>query len=165
MDILKIGFAIVVIVLAIFAAGCVGPHSTPAPTPTLVPSTQVPEPPRNDNAIFMQLMEEMDNDVARYLNDLGTKMIDGNYLEARTSAARLESLADVYMEDISECVVTEDVEPIKVLVLKSLEEIRLGALHCQVGLHPVDTDELDKGVLHFKIALGYLGTVDEMYKE
>lgn len=179
MNMKKIGFAIAVIALAIFAAGCIdsGPHPTivptqeeapnlyqdPTPTPTFRRSTQIPQPERNDDAIFLQLVAEMGLDVSGYLNDLGTNMVDKKYIDAQTSAANLESLAMVYIEDINECVVTDEMKPVRILILKCLEELRLGSIDAQAGLGTsVDIDELNKASVHFKMAVGYSEAAGEI---
>ena len=176
MDILKIGFAIAVIALAVFACGCVdSPHPTQVPTvtsePTFGRSTQIPQPERNDNAIFAQLVKEMTNDLGRYLDDLSTSMTDVNLIEAHTAAVRLESLADVYIEEINECVVIGDMITAKKLVLQALEEVRLGAIDFQAGLprngqmEEVDMDKLYEGQAHHVAAGGYFDKVIEHCKE
>lgn len=172
MDIKKIGFAFVVIGAAILGAGCIdgGPPpiptiaSEPTPEQTFERSTQIPQPERNDNAIFVTLVEEMCFDLSRYLDDLGTCVSDGNYMDGHAAAVRLESLADVYLGEVNECVVTDDMQEAKSLVTASLDEIKLGAIDCQAGLPKIGTD-VDKGKLveglgHFEIAVEYLKKIE-----
>ena len=159
--------------MVLFSAGCIdsGPHPTIVPSqeeaPNLYPdvtpeqtfrrSTQIPQPERNDDAIFIQLVGEMGTDVSRHLNDLGTHMTEKDYLLAYYDAARLESTANVYIDDISECVVTDDVKPVQTHALKILDELRLGSIDAQAGLGlSVDIDELNKANVHFKKAVEYI---------
>ena len=176
MDIKKVGFAIAAIAVAILGAGCI--DNSPAPTVTLEPtpeqtfgrSTQIPQPERNDNAIFAQLVKEMTNDLGRYLDDLATSMVDVNLIEAHAAAVRLESLADVYITEINECVVTGDMVTSKKLVLQALEEVRLGAIDFQAGLprfgemEEVDMDKLYAGQAHHVAAGEYFDKVIEHCK-
>lgn len=173
MDIKKVGFAIVAIGAAILGAGCI--DGGPAPTVTSEPtqeqtygrSTQIQQPERNDNAIFIILVEEMCFDLTRYLNDLGTCVSDGNYMDGYTAAVRLESLADVYIEAVNECVVTDDMQKAKSLVVASLGEMKLGAIDCQAGLPKIGTDvdkvKLLKGLGHFEIAVEYLEEIEGIW--
>ena len=164
MDIKKVGFAIAAIAVAILGAGCIDSSPAPIPEQTFGRSTQIPQPERNDNAIFVRLVEEMSYDISRYIDDLGTCVGDGNYMDAYTAAVRLESLADVYIEDINECVVTDDMQKAQALVVVGLDEIKLGAVDCQAGLPKIGTDvdkvKLLEGLGHFKIAVGYLEEIE-----
>ena len=155
--------------MVMFSAGCIGPgpHPTEIPEPTVEPttatwerSTQIPQPEPNDNAIFVELVEEMGILVSQNLKDIGTNMGDGEFVLAKNAAARLECLAGLLTVEISDCVVTDDVKPVQTLVLKSLEELRLGSIDAQAGLGTlVDTDELDKASAHFKKAVEYFSQV------
>jgi len=161
MDIKKIGFAIAVIAMAILGAGCIeSPNSDISQTVTSEP---IPQPERNDNAIFIILVEEMGYDISRYLNDLGTCVSDGDYMDGHIAAIRLESLADVYIEDINECIVTGDMRETQALVIASLGEIKLGAQDCQAALPMMGTNAdgvgLLKGLGHFEIAVEYLEAI------
>ena len=170
MDIKKVGFAIVAIGAAIFGCGCIDGNTTststlgPIPEQTFWISTQIPQPERNDNAIFIILVEEMSYDLSRYLDNLGTCVGDGNYMDGYTAAVRLESLADVYTDAVNECVVTDDMQKAKSLVIASLGEIKLGAIDCQAGLPKIGTDvdktKLLEGLGHFKIAVEYLEEIE-----
>ena len=164
MDIKKAGFALVAIAAAILGAGCIDSNPASTPEQTFGRSTQIPQPERNDNAIFVRLVEEMSYDISRYIDDLGTCVGNGDYMDAYTAAVRLESLADVYIEDINECVVIGDMQKAQALVLVSLDEIKLGAVDCQAGLPKigtdVDKDKLLEGLGHFKIAVEYLGEIE-----
>lgn len=172
MDIKKAGFALVAIAAAILVAGCI--DSSPAPTVTSEPtpeqtfgrSTQIPQPERNDNAIFIRLVEEMSYDISKHLKELGACVSDGNYMDAYIAAVRLESLADVYLGDINGCVVTDDKQKVQALVVASLVEVKLGAIDCQVGLPKtgtnVDRARLLKGLGHFEIAVEYLEEIERV---
>lgn len=168
MDIKKVGFAIVGIAAAILGAGCIDGGPPPLPSAILEPpsgrSTQIPQPERNDNAIFVKLVEEMSYDISRYIDDLGTCISNGDYMDGYTAAVRLESMADVYIEEINECVVTDDMQKAQTLVVASLDEIKLGAVDCQAALPKigtnVDGDKLLEGREHFEIAVKYLKGIE-----
>lgn len=164
MDIKKAGFALVAIAAAILGAGCIDSSPAPPPEQTFGRSTQIPQPERNDNAIFVRLVEEMSYDISRYMDDLGTCVGDGNYMDGYTAAVRLESLADVYIEDINECVVIGDMQKAQALVVVGLDEIKLGAEDCQVALPKigtnVDRDKLLEGLGHFGIAVEYFKEIE-----
>ena len=168
MDKQKVGFAIVAIALAILVAGCIdsspAPTVEPTPEPTFRRSTQIPQPERNDNAIFIQLVKEMSYDMSEYLDDLGTCVGDGRYMDAYTAAVRLEDLADVYITDINECVVRGDMKKAQALVIASLSETKLGTINCQAALPKIGTDVdkggLLKGLEHFEKAVEYLEEIE-----
>lgn len=155
---------VLVDVVAFFGCGCIDATQVDSVSEVVEPTapprafTQIVE--SNDDAVFVELAVEMLGDMSRYLTDFEKALSNKDIINAHTAARRLESLANVYIEDIGELKVTEDMEQGKVLTLKTLDELRLGAQHFQTGLSSyelstVDMGELNNGVAHLKTAQGY----------
>lgn len=163
MNMKKLAFAFVAIAAVMLGAGCIGggpvatplptvieaPTTTigtsePTPTPTWVPSTQVPMPEGQGNAIFERLMNDMYVDIGSSMGTLGKHLTNGDLILADGAAKHLGTLAGIYIEEFEPCIVSKELETTKGLIIQGLKQTELASESCQAAIKTSNKDDVQR---------------------
>ena len=155
--------AIAAVAAVIMFSGCIEeetpvstPISSPIPTPSLSPILS------NEDTAFINFCIDAFDGIDEQRDKLIDGMLRKNNVIIRIEAANLETLAEIYIEDLEQFDVSEKMLPSKIMMWGILDETRLGALHTKIGAENLDAEEIKKGGKHFENSTKYMEVATEL---